>query len=405
MSLQDIESMTKEIFESLLLEEEGTTLDFKSQQYSFSGASNIEKSELLKDILGFANAWRRESDAYILIGVKEVLGGCSEVVGIDRQQHLDDHSLQQFVNSRINQPIQFRYEAYEYGGKQVGIICINEVSRPIFLQKDFGKLKKNEVYVRRGSSTDPGRPAAPDEIVRMGLSASLEEAKLEVSFADIHRDLSLGTVQSIKGDFLSLPDSSDIPEYGNRRLTPHDPLSNLIRIQISQSSNEKFYEELANFEFHRRSYRQIRLSVKNTGSQPARNVRLEMQLDNNLKVHVIEEQEFPRAPRKKRGIIPDLYNIPPAMAHRVPGVVDITNKNQKSFIEIDFQDLQPGREIYSDTFLVAIGESGSIGVSGIVLSDNIPKPQEFTLWFDADITVSTLGIDELCSMDEPGDVY
>jgi len=63
--------MDAAFFECLLNEEEGTTLDFKSKQYLFAGATDEEKSELLKDILAFANAWRR-SDAYILLGVEEV---------------------------------------------------------------------------------------------------------------------------------------------------------------------------------------------------------------------------------------------------------------------------------------------------------------------------------------------
>lgn len=75
------------MIDQLLFEEEGNTFDFKSEQYRFSGATDEEKVELLKDIIAFANAWRR-TDAYILIGVKEVKGGRSEVVGIS--EHLDD---------------------------------------------------------------------------------------------------------------------------------------------------------------------------------------------------------------------------------------------------------------------------------------------------------------------------
>jgi predicted HTH transcriptional regulator len=66
--------------EELLNEEEGSTLDFKLEQYPFQKASDEEKSELLKDILAFSNAWRR-ADAYILIGVQEVKGGRSIVKG------------------------------------------------------------------------------------------------------------------------------------------------------------------------------------------------------------------------------------------------------------------------------------------------------------------------------------
>jgi hypothetical protein len=51
--------MTSELFESLLFEEEGTTIDFKKEQYRFVKATDEEKSELLKGILGFANAFPR----------------------------------------------------------------------------------------------------------------------------------------------------------------------------------------------------------------------------------------------------------------------------------------------------------------------------------------------------------
>jgi len=66
--------MTDELFERLLYEEESVTVDFKREQYPFAKATDDEKAELLKDILGFSNAWRR-SEAYILIGVEDIRGG------------------------------------------------------------------------------------------------------------------------------------------------------------------------------------------------------------------------------------------------------------------------------------------------------------------------------------------
>ena len=63
--------MNEEQFEGLLYEDESSTLDFKRDQYPFQGETPDVKSELLKDILAFANSWRR-SDAYILVGVEEV---------------------------------------------------------------------------------------------------------------------------------------------------------------------------------------------------------------------------------------------------------------------------------------------------------------------------------------------
>ena len=178
-------------FEQLLYEDEGATLDFKREQYAFVKASQDEKSELLKDILGFVNCWRRAA-AFILIGVREVQGGKSHVFGVS--EHLQDHSLQQFVNNLTNRPLQFGYEALEFEGKQVGIIRIELQRRPVFLKRDYGKLKKGEVYVRRGSSTDPTKPADPDEIALMGsFQVSVErEVSLAVEFASPDREESLG---------------------------------------------------------------------------------------------------------------------------------------------------------------------------------------------------------------------
>src|SRR5256885_9969934 len=134
--------MNDVLFEELLNEDESATLDFKRDQYPFVGATDEQKSELLKDIVAFANAWRR-TDAYILIGVEDVKGGRSKVIGA--ASHPDDATLQQFVNSKTQRPLTFLYEVFASEGVQVGIIQIPLQERPVFLKHDFGKLKKNLV--------------------------------------------------------------------------------------------------------------------------------------------------------------------------------------------------------------------------------------------------------------------
>lgn len=76
----------QDFVERLLWEEEGTELDFKRDQYPFSNANDDEKSEILKDILAFTNAWRR-AGACILMGVEEVRGGRSISRGVS--EHLE----------------------------------------------------------------------------------------------------------------------------------------------------------------------------------------------------------------------------------------------------------------------------------------------------------------------------
>jgi len=134
--------ITAESLEQLLYEDEGATLDFKQEQYEFEGATPEKKGELLKDILAFANAWRR-SDAFILIGVEEVRGGRSIVRGIST--HLQDSSVQQFVNSKTNRPVQFSYQAHKLDEMEIAVLHISLQERPLYLRKDFGRLKANDV--------------------------------------------------------------------------------------------------------------------------------------------------------------------------------------------------------------------------------------------------------------------
>ena len=136
------------LFTTLVRKSESDTLDFKAQRSSFIGGSREQKSELMKDILAFANAWK-ETDAYIIIGVKEKDGRAYEFPGITT--HLADNDLQEFINKKTNRPVVFSVEATTFKGVGLDIIRINRSqARPIFLKSDFGRLKNGEVYIRRG---------------------------------------------------------------------------------------------------------------------------------------------------------------------------------------------------------------------------------------------------------------
>ena len=165
--------MNVDLFDRLLYRAEGDALHFKADQYSISGATDEEKGEFIRDILAFANSWR-DTDAFILIGVKEVNGRKAVVEGITKP-HLDDDSLQQLVNAKVQKRVRFNYSGIEIEGKQCGVLQIGIQERPFFLTEKFGKLKPDVVYVRRGNSTTE---AKPDEVADMGRSVrmSLESA-------------------------------------------------------------------------------------------------------------------------------------------------------------------------------------------------------------------------------------
>ena len=174
-------TIDRETLERLLYMEEGPSLDFKKEQYRFSNASDEDKSELLKDLLAFTNS-NRDRTAYILVGVEEVKGGRSKVVGVET--HLEDASLHQFVHSKTNRRVEFGYSAHPIDGKSIGVISIPIQARPAYVRKElkkFGKVEAEVVYIRHGSSTDK---ASPDEIAAMGRG---NPPKLQVEWGDATR--------------------------------------------------------------------------------------------------------------------------------------------------------------------------------------------------------------------------
>jgi hypothetical protein len=387
--------MNKELFERLLYEEESPTLDFKKEQYRFVKASEDEKSEILKDILGFVNAWRR-SEAYILIGIEDVRGGRKHVIGVPATDHLDDHSLQQFVNNLTNQPVRFRYEAFQFEGKQVGIISIDEQIRPVYLKRDYGKLQKEKVYVRRGSSTDPTKPASPEEIAQMRIGSIQPDAELLVEFANVERDDTLGTNTSWDAEFCEMPALETIPDLAYPGGA--HPFDIVLRDPLNRP-NSAFFRELAYFEFVRRLFRPVRLIVRNVGQIAANNVRVELTVPANIGVMVLDE--LPDRPKKRSDFLNNAALKGIRSFHRDPGEVCLDTNDERFRVEIDCGHLQPGRRVWSDVFYVGKAETGSVSLRGLVFADKLREPKQFALTLSVAIKNTTMTENELCSLPEP----
>ena len=362
--------MNKDRFEQLLYEEEGNTLDFKKEQYLFSKVTEEEKSELLKDILGFANAWRRAT-AYILIGVEDVQGGRGKIIGISPNNHLQDHALQQFVNNLTNHPVRFHYEAFSFEGERIGIISIEEQIRPIYLKRDYGKLKKNEVYVRRGSSTDPTKPALPDEIATMRLGSSQEDALLSIQFCHVETETPLGSSLTWESEYCEMP-----PKYSISDLP--SPKHEIWQSNVLDQTNHNFYRELADYVYSSRLCQPVRLIVENTGKIAAKNVRVEMTAPNQSEITALEESALPPRPSKDRFANPAFLRGIRAI-HSNPGDIRIENTPGRLIIKADFGDLQPGRRVCSETFYVGSKISQEIVLSVFVYADNLTVPKESIL--------------------------
>jgi len=362
--------------EELLYEEEGTTLDFKRESYKFSSAKDHEKSEILKDILAFANA-RRRTDAYILIGVEEVKGGRSKVIGIHNE--LDDASLQQFVNSKTQRPIEFSYRTVLFEGVKIGVVRIPVQIRPFFLKKDYGNLKKHVIYIRRGSSTDE---ANPDEVFQMGQSANQESQDipdLSFEFASIENRSSLGTNLDISLTLLDIP---EIPDYYEETYTNH--------LLISAKPRPDYYRDLAKYYYVSKKSKKLAFLLKNDSSMAISDIKVELIVRKvDKKFIFFESKKFPELPQKHYNdvLLKNIRPLAKQFAEINKKTIEIQNLGDRYRIEVPFEKVQPKQTVFStETVFIAANDSFAIVIDITVYADNIPVPIKKRLEISCNVT-------------------
>jgi hypothetical protein len=368
-----------------------------------------ERSELVKDILGFANATRR-ADSFILIGVKDKSPDPLELLGIDPSEHLADHAVQQFMTGMTNRQVKFSCRAFTYKGKQFGIIQVDQYQdRPLFLKNDFGKLKKGVAYLRRGSSTDLHLVATLDEIAAMGRSAGQSPAEVTVEFIDTETREGIGQELNVGHAVLMPPPPNTLPDFTFHRPAPTNPRDPISLLAAAMSAdpwvhveNRKYWRELAEFLLRRSASVVLELAVKNTGSTAAENVRVEFERAQEQGLTVCPESDLPEPPQQTKINIPAprgrglLHEI-----SRAPGYTTVTLDGPIWRTVIECGSLQPGRRVYSERFCITRTTSAEIALHGTVYASNLPRPQPFELKINLKVTPRQISLDELRSMPDP----
>ncbi len=380
--------------EELLYEEEGTTLDFKREQYPFNSANDHQKSEIIKDILAFSNAWRR-SNAYILLGVEEVKGGRSRPLGIENE--LDDAQLQQFVNSKTQRPINFTYKTILINGIKIGVITIPIQSRPHYLEKDYGKLKKHVVYIRRGSSTDE---ASPEEVHSMGraeVSETQEIPNLSFEFASLEKRTSLGEEKSIETILLNIPPIKNIPDYREEELS--GPFG--LRIPSINHARADYYRDIVKYYYALKKSEKLSFCLANNSSITISDIRAEIIIEKQLnKFTLFTEDDFPEFPRSH--YYDSIAHIRPLSEQILRGAkpsVEIQDLGDKYRIEVPFEKAQPRQIVFcSESIFVAANENFSIRAKVAIYADNIPVPLEGSLIIHCNVKEAPGSLEDIKAM-------
>jgi hypothetical protein len=99
---------------------------------------------------------------------------------------------------------------YPFEGKLIDIIEVPEQERPFFLRKNFGKLTKDTVYYRQGTST---AIADPDEVRRMGAAESAKKHEAERQRDETEQvKLQLGLLGA-RGMYADVLNTGKVPVY------------------------------------------------------------------------------------------------------------------------------------------------------------------------------------------------
>jgi hypothetical protein len=357
--------------EELLNESEGTALDFKRDQYPL--ADNTQKGEFIKDVMAFANSWRR-TDAYILIGVDEAKGGGpSTPTGITT--HLKDSDLQQLVNSKMNRPISFSYEAVKFHAVELGVIKVPVQERPFFLTQDVGKVKKGVVYVRRNSST---AEALADEVLKMGAVPTVPS--LDLQLADVADRQIIGNDVQMTSEVVNY-DPAEIPEI---TFSVFDP--GYIY------SNKYYYSHKAAYIADSSLLQQFGFTIRNSGSFLAKNVRLELSTLANDDLNIVDGSDYPTRPSRRAF---DVSTYLPLNRN-----LTVERYGSNLIMKVNFGGIQPGATAWSDEFYVGARRPLTVDLSGYLYGDNLPQPQSVSFKITIDTTTRNLDIEELEDEDD-----
>lgn len=351
-------TVTNEILNQLRHRSESVDLDFKQAHYRFIGAGEQEKSELLKDILALANSWR-EGTGYILIGFKDRTPEPAEVIGISETDHIDDAQIQQFVNSKVGSFLNFRYEEMMYEGKRIAVISIPQQQRPFSIATQYGKVRSNIVYVRRGSATVE---AAPTEVIRMG-NAEARPTVSEISVELLNRSNEPQMLdQTLR--FLTfgvLPDFSR--PYSGRDIT--------TIIGADFSTNSSYYRDLANYAAIVLGSIELKFKIRNQSNFSLRDVKLELHVATpDVKYKFIEKARFPRMPSQSNGM--GAYFRPPSPVNPRAFHAESRGKHQICFARID--SVLPGEDFISEPVLLQLKTSGNVSIEVRMLAEQLPTP-------------------------------
>jgi hypothetical protein len=232
-------------FRRLVEGKEKANVDFKIKCDAFQTKTIGEKAELAKDICAMANNGNMAS--FIIVGVSNDGRSFQSVAN----QQLTDDNLQAFCKEAIAPPprVRLRRERWSqappaHANKDFVIIHVgpnvrqaHRIARDFISYREEVCLRRNEVWVRRGATSDL---AAPEEVVRLARAKTPSEAdkpERNVEYGRLPKD---GQRHAVYWDLRSYVQELGGTLWFDRVVVPVGRVRYVWRWAIASECTEKF---------------------------------------------------------------------------------------------------------------------------------------------------------------------
>lgn len=221
---------------------EGECWDFKQEWHD-------DMSNLIKDIICLANTVHDEN-CYIIFGVSDDL----RIVGMQKPRRKQADIIDAISNLHFagdNYP-KISIETIKYNGIELDVLIINDTDRtPIFLKKQYGKMREGCIYLRIGDKNTPdnsnadvcdienlwrkrlGLTKAPLDYIYDRMKNKLEWTDKEYSFYNIFKP-------EYTIEIVSEEDDREKDEFYSFAMTNESTSFNILNIKYQQTILDSF---------------------------------------------------------------------------------------------------------------------------------------------------------------------
>lgn len=384
----------KDLEDAIRYENENTNLDFKAIQYK-----KDKYESFIKDMISMANS-KSSEDRFLIIGVNHKANGDRDIIGI-KEDFVDEAIYQQIVSENVEPEIEFKYYPYKIDSIKIGVFHIpNCINPPYMLKKDFGKLKKGDSFIRKGSHQTRVTRKDIDYYIEQNINASRFTGTISLKFSNsFSKTLILKPVENLEfpSDKAAKKIEKVIKDKEEKLKITNDEIAIMLLNQgfsmiggtsyenrgISTlkenliSVKETYQDDDLHYLFEVKSEK-INLTIKNSGKEYLEDASIEVFFVKNEKFLIAN---YVQNEPENRSWVDRLNYVPSQLSWESINYPEIIENEKEYVIFVNIGDLK--HNIPENVFQVPIrfvaGQScigEEITVRTKVYGKNLPKPIE-----------------------------